>query len=129
MGLKYAAVHTAFHLLAPVAIAVSFNLNPAQFIIAFFGSLVVDVDHFGLVLKHGIRGAFSRIVVKGYGKARRYPVHNYAFVALSALGSFLVAWNGYFLVGIFSFAVFIHLLWDLLEDAVIFRIRLDNWKV
>jgi hypothetical protein len=88
----------------------------------------MDADHYFLVLRHGLRGAFRKVVHQGFGKSRKYPLHNFVVVVLAALGGFLVAQPELFIVGIFSLAVFIHLLWDLLEDAVIFKLKPDNWK-
>lgn len=128
MGLKYAAIHISVHILTPVAIAYFFNLGLAGFLIAFIGSFIMDSDHFFLVLRHGVRGAFKKVVFQGLGKSRKYPLHNFIVVALAALGGFLVSQPEFFLVGIFSLAIFIHLLWDLLEDVIIFRLKPNNWK-
>lgn len=129
MGLKYAAIHMSIHFLTPVAIAYFFNLNLFQFAIALAGALILDIDHYFLVLRHGIKGAFSAVVLHGYGKIRKYPLHNFITIAITALGSFLVSQPTFFLVGIFSLGAFMHLLWDFLEDVLIFRVKPDNWKV
>jgi len=129
MGLRYAAIHTSIHLLTPLAIAYFFNLDFFGFLIAFIGGFVMDADHLFLVLRHGVRGAFRKVAYQGFGKSRKYPLHNFLAVVVAALGGLLVSQPGFFLAGIFSLAVFMHLLWDLLEDAVIFRLKPDNWKL
>jgi len=129
MGLKYAAIHMSIHFLTPVAIAYFFNLNIFQFMVALVGALIIDSDHYFLVTVHGVKGAFSRVILHGFGKIRKYPLHNFVTIVVAALGGLLVFQPAFFLVGIFSLAVFIHLLWDLLEDVVIFRVNLNHWKV
>lgn len=129
MGLKYATVHMLVHLLTPFAITYFFNLNLAGFFVAFVGSFVIDADHYFLVLRHGVKGAFGKVVHQGFGKSRKYPLHNFAVIVLAALGGLLVSQPNFFLVGIISLAVFVHLLWDLLEDVIIFKLEPNNWKL
>ena len=129
MGLRYAAIHMSVHFLTPFALAYLFRLDLFQFFVAFIGALVIDADHYFLVINHDIKEAFSKVILHGFGKIRKYPLHNYAVFFLVALFALMVSQPDFFLVGIFFLAMFIHLLWDFLEDAVIFRVKLDHWKV
>jgi len=129
MGLKYAAIHVFIHFLTSIALAYVFGLNLIQFLVAFIGAFIIDIDHLFLLKRYGIKGAFSKVILHGFGKIRKYPLHNYLVFILVVALALLVYQAGFFLIGIFSLAVFLHLLWDLLEDAVIFRVKLNHWKV
>ena len=129
MGLRYAAFHSFIHLLVPFALSYFFRLHFFQFFIVLIGAVIVDIDHFFLVARHGIIGAFRKVILQGFGKVRKYPLHNFFVIFLAAFGSFLIFIPNYLLYGIFSLAVFLHLLWDLFEDVAIFRVKPDNWKI
>jgi len=129
MGLKYAAIHSSIHAFSSIAIAYFFELDLLQFLIVFTGSGIIDIDHLPLLRRHEIRGAFKKVVLQGFGKIRKYPLHNYAIVLVSALSSLLSLSADFFMAGLFSLAIFLHLLWDLVEDVFIFKVGAKHWKV
>jgi len=129
MGLKYAAIHSLFHILTPFALSYFFGLDFFRFLLVFAGSLIIDADHFFLVKKHGIAKAFKKVILHGFGKVRRYPLHNFVTIALFSLGSVLIVMPDLMGAGVFCLAVLIHLLWDLFEDVFVFRVGTRHWKV
>jgi prepilin signal peptidase PulO-like enzyme (type II secretory pathway) len=129
MGLRYAAVHMLIHFLFPFTVSYFFRISLLQFIIVLASAVIIDLDHLSLVKRYGIRGAFRKVVLKGFSKVRKYPLHNFAILTVSALSAFVFLYEGFFIAGMFSLAIFFHLIWDLLEDVVIFKVGIDHWKV
>lgn len=129
MGLKYAVIHSSIHLLTILFVILFFRLDSVYMLIPLVGGLIIDADHLPLVRRHGIRKAFSMVVTHGFGKIRRYKLHNYVVILASLVFGLLVFFPEYFLIGVFSISLFFHLLWDLVEDAVLFRVKLNHWKL
>jgi len=129
MGIKYAMIHILMHFIFPIVISYFFGLNLVQFIIVLIGAIIIDLDHLSMMLCYGIRGTFRKVVVQGFGKVRQYPFHNFAILIITAMSAFLVLLEGFFIAGIFSLAIFLHLLWDMLEDVLIFKVGIKHWKV
>lgn len=128
MGLKYSFIHIVVHLLLIATIYFVFKLDWFNLIIVFIGGTIVDLDHFSLWLKKGIRGYLYLRAVTEFGKPRKYPLHNFLVLLLSTIGSLLV-FTQFFTLGIFLLGLSLHLWFDLLEDIIIFRMDTKHWKL
>ncbi len=128
MGLKYSFVHTAVHLLLIALVYFVFKLDWFSLITAFVGGTIIDLDHIPIWRKRGIIGYLYLRGVKEFGKPRKYPLHNLLVLLLSTISSLLI-FTQFFILGIFSLALALHLWFDLLEDIIIFRLNTKHWKL
>lgn len=133
---SYAAVHIAVHLL--LAGLLYFVVQPdllfdytaidyTKLVIIAFGTAVVDLDHVLLWKERGIRGYLRLRAFVEYGKPRRYKFHNLLVLFAAFGGSLSTLVYDYFLIGLFFVAIALHLLWDLFEDLVIFKMGYGHW--
>jgi hypothetical protein len=118
MGLKYATFHWFVHFLFASLIIIFLKLDFSCFLVAFFSTIFIDLDHLPFVLKKGLKE-----VIK-FSEPKKYFLHNFIFLFLFFLLSFLPI-NLSFRIIFLSF--FIHLLWDLLEDVLIFKMGIKHW--
>jgi len=131
IGYNYAIVHVAVHLLIAgllyFAVQPDLELNYTKFAIIALGTAVVDLDHVPLWKERGIKGYLELRSIEEYGKPRKYKFHNLMVLFGTFGGSLLILVNVYFLIGLFFAAAALHLLWDLLEDLMIFKMGYGHW--
>ncbi len=130
IGYNYAAVHMMVHLLlaAVLYFAVQgFSIDYVKLAVVAVGTAIVDIDHVILWKEKGIRGYLQLRSVEEYGKPRRYMLHNLISIFALLGGSTLMVVNSYFLVGLFFAAALVHMLWDFLEDILVFRMGYGHW--
>ena len=128
MGFKYALIHISIHLFIVFTIYFIFNLNLQDLITVLFSSFIIDLDHLPLLIKHGIFGTFFLRTILEFKKPRKYPLHNFLTFLLSGFFSVLI-FSRFFILGVYSLSIFLHLIWDFFEDVIIFRMGINHWKV
>lgn len=128
MGLRYATFHWIIHLSIIISIYFIFRLDIFGLLLVLLANLLIDLDHYHLITKHGIRGTICLRTVKELGKPRKYYLHNILVLIVASLGSSLIFNQQFFPVGIFLLAVSTHLFWDFFEDVAIFGMGIKHWK-
>lgn len=127
----YAVVHVAVHLLLAgvlyFTIQPDLTINFTKLVLIGLGTAVVDLDHLMLWKEKGIPGYLYLRTMLEFGKARKYKFHNFLVLFGAFGGSLLIMVNDYFLIGLFFAAVGLHLLWDIFEDLVIFKMGYGHW--
>ena len=124
---KYYITHWFFHLSIATIIILLINLyqtnkkilNLALF---YFGVILIDIDHLPTFLKFGIKGieVASRVRVNHF-------FHNLYFIVFLALLS-IISYNyinknlGFWLLAPLS-----NILYDFLEDMIIFKVSYKKW--
>jgi|GEM_PF-5638765 len=130
-GYNYALLHIAMHLVLAGLLYFAFqpdlSFNFEKFLAIAIGTVLVDLDHMSLWVERGVRGYLRLRSVEEFGKPRRYIMHNFFFIIGSVGGSMLIILKDFFLVGLFSAALALHLLWDFFEDIVIFDMGYRHW--
>ena len=128
---SYAIVHISVHLvlagLLYFAVQPDLTLDFTRLFLIGLGTAVVDLDHVLLWKERGIKGYLRLRTLVEYGKPRRYKFHNLLFLFSAFGGSLLILVYEYFFIGLFFGAVTLHLLWDFLEDMVIFKMGYGHW--
>lgn len=130
MDLKYYSsyflFHASIHLFLVGIIFIAFQLSTSQLILVFLASAVVDADHLPFIKKKGIK-YYAK--VWGSHIVKAYPLHNFLVLIISFMASLFILDPELFIVGICFLSAALHLLWDLLEDALIFKMGIKHWKV
>lgn len=128
---SYAIVHISVHLalagLLYFAVQPDLTLDFTKLFLIGLGTVAVDLDHVLLWKERGIKGYLRLRTLVEYGKPRRYKFHNLLFLFSAFGGSLLILVYEYFFIGLFFAAVALHLLWDFLEDMVIFKMGYGHW--
>lgn len=125
MSFKYFLFHGFVHLSLIGLIYFAFNLNIYQLLLVFLSSAVIDADHLSFILNRGIKYWFK--ISWDTHESRAYPLHNFLIIVIFSAGAFLVLLPQFFIFGICSLSVSLHLLWDLFEDAIIFKMGVKHW--
>jgi hypothetical protein len=127
VGLKYAFFHWLVHILLAFILASFVASNFSEYLLIFLFTFLIDFDHFSLIKKHGIFGTIWLRAVTEFKKPRKYILHNFYFIVFLSLFS-LIFYFLNFSAWKFALAVLLHLLWDLFEDAIIFKMGVGHWK-
>lgn len=127
MGLKYAIFHWSFHLFFVILISLVFKLDFFNFLLAFLAAGFIDIDHMSKIKKLGLIGWAKKSME--FHIPRKYPLHNFLFLFILFILSFLVLFDQLFSLGIIFLSMFCHLLFDFLEDVLIFRMGTRHWKI
>jgi len=130
MDLKYYSSYFLFHGLIHLffvgLISIIFQLSLFQLILVFLASAAIDADHLPFIKKKGVNYWMK---VWGSHIIKSYPLHNFLVLIIFLIASLFVLDPELFIVGICSLSVALHLLWDLIEDGVIFKMGIKHWKV
>ena len=130
-GNTYAVLHAAMHLVAAGLLYLIFqpnlSINLTKLIPIALGTVVVDLDHIPLWIEKGLRGYLKLRSMEEFGKPRRYAIHNFFFLIGSLGGCLFLMLPETIPLGLFSAAFAIHLIWDFLEDIVIFDMGYGHW--
>jgi len=125
---RYSIIHGLIHLGIFFFTCSALGLNAFNFLVAFLGTIIIDIDHLSLVLRAGIKKYFRLRGTIELGKPRKYALHNIPILFSSiALSLIFLIFQSLSLFAFFLF-IFLHLLFDFLEDAVIFRMGIKHWK-
>jgi len=127
MGFKYAIFHWSFHLLPTILFYFIFKLNFFEFFLVLVAAGIVDIDHLPRIRKKGLVGWAKESM--NFHIPRRYPLHNFLAIPIFLLLSLFIFYPEFFLIGLSSLAITLHLLWDFFEDIFIFGMRIKHWKV
>ncbi|MEM5802092.1 MAG: hypothetical protein QXQ18_01765 [Candidatus Aenigmatarchaeota archaeon] len=125
--MAYAALHSLVHLATPFLIAFIFNLNFENFLIVFFANFLIDLDHLYYFKKYGLKHWIDTILK--FSEAKKYPLHNLYLLMACFIGSLLLFFTQYFKIGLVFLSIFLHMLWDLFEDIVIFKMGIKHWLI
>lgn len=128
MGLKYAFFHIGVHLLLASLIYFLFRPNTIGLIVILLGTVLIDLDHLSLWFKHGIKGYLYLRAVTEFGKPRKFFLHNFYVIALTGISTFIFLYYQFLILGIIFVAIFIHELFDLFEDVVVFNMGTKHWR-
>jgi len=126
MEFKYFLFHGAIHLLFVALIFVIFDLNLRGLILVFLSSVLIDADHLPFIKKKGVN---YWIKVWRSHIVKSYPLHNFLTLFIFSIGSLLIFDPEFFIIGVCSLSVTLHLLWDFIEDAFILKMGISHWKV
>ena len=130
-GYSYALLHTAMHgvLMGILYLIVQPDLSIDLYKIGLiiFGTILIDLDHVPLWLEKGLKGYLELRSVEEFGKPRRYFAHNFFVIIASLGGSLFMLLSDFFPLGLISAAIAVHLLWDLLEDLIVFDMGYGHW--
>jgi hypothetical protein len=105
-----------------------FELLPLQqyfqiFLFFYLDTCLVDIDHLGIICKNGIKSVLD------FARMRKYPLHNLRFmIVFSFLTTISFAYQQILLSSFFT-AMVLHLVWDLLEDVVIFKASVRKYWI
>lgn len=126
MEFKYFLFHGIIHLFLVGLLFVIFNLDLRGLVLVFLSSTLIDADHLSFIRKKGvdywIKVWRSHIV-------KSFPLHNFLTIFIFSIGSLLIFDPEFFIIGVCSLSVTLHLLWDFIEDAFIFKMGISHWKV
>ena len=117
----YFIFHWAIHLLLSFLIIKIFNTNFTYSLFILFATIFPDLDHLKILLKHGV------ISVIKFNKPMKFFFHNFFFILFSFIG-FLIYSKINLCLFFFFLSFFLHLLWDLVEDVVIFKMSIKYWR-
>lgn len=128
---NYAITHIAVHMLIAVVIyftvQLELTLDYVKLLLIGLGTAVVDLDHLMLWREKGMTGYLYLRTVLEFGKPRKYGFHNFMILFGTFGGSLLILVYDYFYIGLFFAAAALHLLWDLAEDLLIFKMGYRHW--
>lgn len=127
MGVGYLLFHGFVHLLIIALIFYVFQLDYLNLFLVFLTSALVDADHLPFIKKYGWKHWF-KIAWKTH-EPRGYPLHNIFILAIFLVVSLLILilYPQFFILGILLLSVALHLVWDLFEDVVIFKMGIKHW--
>ena len=110
--------HWTVHAVLLSLFIIVFKLNLTQVLVAVASTLLMDIDHIPIIIKMGYWFVLEPI---------RYPLHKISILLITSIGFgwslFTKNW-----INIFLSAAFLHLLWDIIEDAVVYRMGIEHWK-
>jgi len=127
MGFRYAIFHTCCHLLFVFLISFILKLNFEYFLLVLIAQFAIDLDHLVFLRGKTLKEFLS--IITNFSKALNPHLHNFASLSLSMAGSFLIFTKVFFPIGIFSLSLFIHFLFDFLEDVLVFKMGIEHWKI
>jgi len=99
-----------------------FQVDIGDYLIGLVLASIVDLDHIAVLRKFG----FKKVVFAQ--KRLVQPLHNFFFIAVSAILSAFIA---LFVSKDLAAAIFIitaHLLWDIFEDVLVFGVSFRRWE-
>lgn len=117
----YAIFHWTMHFIFIAIPLFILNYDFSIIFIALLAGILIDLDHLLMAPIKKWRMHLDADV------ARKVPLHNYIVFSISFLLSFTIILNK--LIGAIFLGIFLHLLWDLVEDILIFRMKLEHWKI
>lgn len=99
------------------------SLPVLDYFIIYLATFLIDLDHLKVFRKYGFRGIFV------FARKRiQYPLHNFFVFGVFATLSAVFSIDGLRLVGIIFLAPVIHMIWDMLEDVLIFKTSYRKWE-
>jgi inner membrane protein len=129
MKYRYSMIHGFIHLSIFLFTCFILRLNILNFFIALLGTAIVDLDHLPLILRTGIKKYFRLRGTVELGKPREYKLHNLPILFSSLVVSLLFYFSDNFISFVFFLSMFLHLLFDFLEDSAIIRMGIKHWKL
>ena len=129
MRFKYVLFHILIHFLLIGALTLFLGINMFNFFIIFSSSWILDLDHLSLLKKKGVKGYLILRSDTEFGKPRNYFLHNFVMLSVAILGSTLVLVPQFLILGVCFLSMASHLLWDIAEDALIFGMGINHWKI
>jgi len=109
------------HLLFLLSVPYVLNFNLSLILVTLLAGILIDLDHLKAAPLKKWR------IHLDFDIPRKLPFHNYVVFSISFILSFLFILNK--AIGAFFIGIFLHLLWDLVEKKVIFRMNLKHWKI
>jgi hypothetical protein len=127
MSLKYALIHWLFHFLPVILFYSLLKFSSSQLFVMLLSVVIIDVDHLPRIRKLSWKKWLKEST--NFHIPRKYCFHNFFSLFLFSILSLLILDQKYFLLGICSLLIGLHLLWDLLEDVFIFKMGYKHWKL
>lgn len=122
MGYAYGVFHWAVHFLLAFVLAILLDLNRSGYLLVFSATVFVDLDHVPAMLRDGIKNILS------FDKAMKFPLHNLYFLGFCFVLSIILLIDSFLFLGSVFAAVALHMVWDLAEDMIIFKMGMNHWK-
>jgi len=130
-GYKYAFIHLFVHVIIAgllyFVVQSDMSVDYSKLIFIAIGTAAIDLDHILLWKERGLVGYLKLRSIEEFGKPRKYKFHNLMVLFIAFGGALTIFIYEYFLIGLFFAAMSLHLLWDLFEDLVIFRMSYRHW--
>lgn len=123
--LLYFLFHGFVHMLLVTLIFFVFELDFLGLIFIFLASALMDADHLPFIRKKGVSNW-----TKAWGShaVKAYPLHNFLTLLFFSVGSLLIFNPSLFIIGVCSLSITLHLLWDFIEDVLIFKMGDKHWR-
>ena len=118
--LSYGIFHWSIHLLSAFAFGYLLQLDFSNYLIVFASIVAIDIDHLNVALRHGVKGILK------LAKINRSPFHRFYFLFLF-LAISLVIYQQFLSLSLIFASFVLHMLWDLSEDALIFKLGVKRW--
>lgn len=126
MSFKYFLSHGIVHLFLVGLLFIIFKLDLFGLLLVFFSSVLIDIDHLPFIKKKGVN---YWIKVWRSHIVKSYPLHNFLTLFIFSIGSLLIFDQDLFIIGVCFLSATLHLLWDFIEDAFMFKMGISHWKV
>jgi hypothetical protein len=123
---SYLTFHASLHLFFVILIYLLLRLDFVQLLLVLLASAAVDLDHLPFIRKKGVK---YWVKVWGNHIIKSYPLHNFTMIVIFSIGSLFAFDQQLFLIGICSLSAALHLIWDLIEDVLIFRMGFRHWSI
>lgn len=100
-----------------------YQINILDYILIFFITTIIDLDHIWVLKAFGWEGIF-----KFAQKRITYPLHNFFSISLFAIFSSITALANIRFLSVILFTFVIHMIWDMIEDILIFKTSFRKWE-
>lgn len=127
MDIIYTLFHCSVHLFLIILIYIIFKLNTLGLFLVFLAAILIDADHIPWIKKHGLSN-WIESATKIHAP-RKYPLHNFLTLFISTTLSCVSLLFEAIVLSACFLSVALHLFWDFFEDAFIFKIGINHWKV
>lgn len=121
-GFTYSIFHWAVHLSLAFLFSYFLQLDFYGYLTVLLSTILIDLDHLPVLIKEGMGSILQ------FSKPRKLLLHNLYFLSIvlfiSVLNFFLPQ---YFLLNIILWSTFLHIVWDLFEDVLIFKMGIKHW--
>ncbi len=99
------------------------NLPIFDYLILYVVAIVIDFDHLKVLKRYGIEGILT------FARQRiQYPLHNFFFLSVFSLASAFTAIAGFQHISVLLLVPAIHMIWDMIEDIVVFKTSYRKWE-
>lgn len=98
------------------------SVNVLDYVLIIIITTLIDIDHIPVFKKFGVRKymlAQKRLVS---------PLHNFFVLSIFSIATAFLAIYVSMTAAVFTFAIVVHLIWDIVEDVLIFGATFRRWE-